>query len=216
MAYWMNDQFFENYGKGVSIASIASYTGSQNITGNNAVYLRYRWEVNSSSATAGETWVPYAKGGDFRRWYGNIDHVVNWSDDARNFYQTNSASNLLAKRYWFKEGITYNAITSARPHFRFLPSGCIFDKGGPSISALGEKLDSVLAFLNSTVCEFYLGAMNPTLNLQVKDIKALPFLVKEIEDRSEVAKITSANISLSKSDWESSELSREFSSHPLV
>ena len=99
MAYWMNDQFFENYGKGVSIASIASYTGSQNITGNNAVYLRYRWEVNSSSATAGETWVPYAKGGDFRRWYGNIDHVVNWSDDARNFYQTNSASNLLAKRY---------------------------------------------------------------------------------------------------------------------
>ena len=157
IAYWVSDQFIDNFKKGISINSISDFTGSQNITADNEKYLRMWWEVNYRNIGVGKKWVRYAKGGDSRKYYGNIIHIVDWSDDARLFYKTNKTSNLLEHSYWYKEGITYTMLSSKGASFRYLPPDCIFDKGGPSIVNLGNKMYYVLAFLNSNISKIVTG-----------------------------------------------------------
>lgn len=210
-AYWVEDAFIDNFEKGSKIEQYAEFTGSQNITGNNEKYLRYHWEVESDKV--GQTyWVFYAKGGDYRKYYGNLEMVIDWRDSARNFYATNKTSNLLSEHFWFREGVTYSAVTSRGTGFRYLPKGCIFDKGGPSI-AIKDNLYYLLALLNSKTAELYFRVLNPSINLQVKDIKALPILV---EDKDKIADITQRSVQLAKDDWDSFETSYTFKRHPLT
>ena len=209
--YWGEDSFITNFQKGGQIEQYAEFTGSQNITGNNETYLRYHWEVNAHNI--GKTyWVFYAKGGDYRKYYGNLEMVVDWRDSARNFYSSNKTSNLLNEHFWFREGITYSAVTSRGTGFRYLPPYCIFDKGGPSIAVV-NNLYYLLALLNSKVAELYFQALNPSINLQVKDIKALPILISNAEQIEQLAKETTE---LAKLDWDSFETSFEFLNHPLI
>ena len=210
-AYWVEDAFIDNFEKGKRIEQFAEFTGSQNITGNNEKYLRYHWEVNAEQIGT-EHWVFYAKGGDYRKYYGNLDMVVDWSSSARHFYATNKTSNLLNEHFWFREGVTYSAVTSRGTGFRYLPKDCIFDKGGPSI-VVSSNLNYILALLNSKVAELYFQVLNPSINLQVKDIKALPILLIDVEKISEITKRT---VQLAKSDWDSFETSFSFQRHPLV
>lgn len=210
-AYWVEDAFIDNFEKGKRIEQFAEFTGSQNITGNNEKYLRYHWEVNAEQIGT-EHWVFYAKGGDYRKYYGNLDMAVDWSSSARHFYATNKTSNLLNEHFWFKEGVTYSAVTSRGTGFRYLPKDCIFDKGGPSI-VVSSNLNYILALLNSKVAELYFQVLNPSINLQVKDIKALPILLIDVEKISDITKRT---VQLAKSDWDSFETSFSFQRHPLV
>ena len=132
--------------------------------------------------------------------------VVDWSSSARHFYATNKTSNLLNEHFWFREGVTYSAVTSRGTGFRYLPKDCIFDKGGPSI-VVSSNLNYILALLNSKVAELYFQVLNPSINLQVKDIKALPILLIDVEKISE---ITERTVQLAKSDWDSFETSFSF------
>ena len=111
VAYWVSERFIDNFQTGISIDTISKYTGSQNITANNEKYLRYHWEVCNKEIGKGNKWIFYIKGGNSRKWYGNIDYIVDWSDEATNFYKTNQTSNLLAEEYRFQEGITYTELT---------------------------------------------------------------------------------------------------------
>lgn len=210
-AYWVPDAFLDNFVLGQPIESYAEFTGSQNITGNNDLFLRYHWEVRSCDVNRTH-WVFYAKGGDYRKYYGNLDIVINWTDSARRFYATNKTSNLLNEHFWFREGITYSAVTSRGTGFRYLPEGCIFDKGGPSI-AVNSHLEDLLALLNSKVAELYFQVFNPSINLQVKDIKALPILLPKDDS---ISKITRQTVTLAKDDWDSFETSFDFKRHPLL
>ena len=167
---------FEAFNDGISIDDISEFTGSQNKTANNKKYLRYLWEVSYQKIGIGKKWVLYAKGGNFRKYYGNLDLVVDWSEHARKFYKNNKTSNLLDKKYWFKEGITYTMLSSLGPTFRYLPPYCVFDMGGPSICYL-DNLHYILGFLNSKITELYLNIFNPTLNVQAKDIRSLPIVL---------------------------------------
>ena len=215
IAYWASDAMIEAFGKGKSIEGISDFTGSQNITGDNERFLRLFWELPVSQVFGNKArWIPYAKGGDYRRWYGNREYLVDWSEDARAYYKNNATSNLIANQYWFKNGITYNAITSGRPHFRYLPADGVFDKGGPTITGLDSSLDYVLAFLNSAVCNLFLSTMNPTLNLQVKDIKSLPLLIDE--SSVQIQLLSKRNVEVATADWNSFETSWDFQRHPMV
>lgn len=211
IAYWVSSGFMENFKKGLEIESLGEFTGSQNITGNNDKYLRYFWEVDMNKIKA-KDWVFYAKGGDYRKYYGNLDMVIDWTDRARKFYQTNKTSNLLNEHFWFKEGITYSAVTSRGTGFRYLPPDCIFDKGGPSITISSHLLE-ILALLNSKVAELYFNVLNPSINLQVKDIKAFPILLPEDDI---VENLTRKTLELAQLDWDSFETSYDFKRHPLL
>lgn len=209
-AYYVSDNFIDNFQNAKYIEDYGKLTGSQNITGDNEKYLRLFWEVEKEKV--GNEWRLYAKGGDYRQYYGNLSYIVNWSEQARKFYATNKTSNLLAEEFWYKEGITYSAITSRGTGFRYLPKGCIFDKGGPSINLFINK-DEVLALLNSNVAKYYFWVFNPSINLQIKDVKSFPIILPELE---EIKKLAKENIDCCKMDWDSYETSWDYKIHPLV
>lgn len=210
LAYWVSRRFIQNFHNADFIEKYGTLTGSQNITGDNEKYLRCFWEVSGSSIN--NRWRFYAKGGDYRQYYGNLTFVVDWSDSARNFYSTNKTSNLLSEEFWYKPGITYSAITSRGTGFRYLPEGCIFDKGGPSIN-LRNNIPEILALLNTNVAKYYFWVFNPSINLQVKDIKNFPII---LSNNRVVKDMAIANLGLCKKDWDSFETSWNFTTHPLT
>ena len=179
IAYWADKHVFTSFEKGICIDEISGHTGSQNKTANNDKYLKYFWEVSNNDIGVSNKWILYAKGGNYRKYYGNLELVVDWSEEARFFYKTNKTSNLLDEKYWYKEGITYTKVSSKGTSFRYLPPNCIFDMGGPSICYLNNNLEYVLGFFNSKLVKFYLSILNPTINIQSKDIRALPIILNE-------------------------------------
>jgi len=215
IAYWIPRQLAQAFARGISIDEISRYTGSQNKTADNDRYLRRWWEVSRSDFGPNCNWVFYSKGGDYRRWYGNFERVVDWTERARRFYDDNATSNLLREEFWYQEGVTYTMLTSGKPNFRYMPAIGVFDMGGPEICGLGDDLGAVLGFLNSSVASVCLESMNPTLNLQARDIKSLPFLAGEIR-RSSTGGLVRSCIVASRTDWDSCETSWDFSVHPLI
>jgi len=211
-AFWVEKQFFYNFEVGRNIENYGTFTGSKNITGNNDKFLRYFWEVNRHNINK-LYWVPYAKGGFFRKYYGNIVNVVDWRQTAREFYKNNKTSNLLNKEVWYKSGITYSAVTSRGTGFRYLPEGCIFDYGGPAINTFVEFTPIILALLNSKVANYYFNAMNPSINLQTKDIRSFPIIVDE---NKYISDLSNEQIELSKLDWSERENSFDFTRNILV
>lgn len=209
-AYYVSLQFIRNFKNAKRIEDYGKLTGSQNITGDNETYLKLFWEVDANQI--GNRWRLYAKGGDYRQYYGNLSYVVDWSETARAFYASNKTSNLLSEEFWYKEGITYSAITSRGTGFRYLPAGCIFDKGGPSIN-LNSNMTEILALLNSNVAKYYFWVFNPSINLQIKDVKNFPIILslnQQIESKA------NRNLGCCKTDWDSFETSLEFTRHPLI
>lgn len=214
VAYWVSENFIRAFERGISIDSISDFTGSQHITANNDKYLRLHWEIDANKVGMGKKWVYYAKGGDFRKWYGNIELVVDWSEGAVQYYKTNSTSNLLAEKYRFKEGITYTELTSSVNTFRYLPPVCIFDKKGPSIVSV-KKLWYCLGIFGTKIAPLYFAILNPTLSTQVRDVKNLPIIVNgEIEPK--IDEIVKENVEICKQDWNDFETSWAFEKHPLI
>ncbi len=214
IAYWAGDRFMKAFEKSVGIADLGGYTGSQNKTADNKRFLRYFWEVEDYNIGPGKRWIFYAKGGEYRKHYGNLLMVADWSEEAIEYYESNPTSNLLDRKYWYQEGITYTMLTSKGPNFRYMPPCGAFDMGGPEICFLGGELYYVLAFLNSKAAEIFLSLLNPTMNLQAKDVKALPLIISQKLHK----KIDAAErlcVELSKEDWDAFETSWDFKKHPL-
>ena len=212
IAYWASQKLVDAFGRGISVDAYSDYTGSQNITADNDSYLRRWWEVAQNENSK---WIPYSKGGIFRRWYGNHEYVVDWSDSARAFYSTNGTSNLLKEQYWYQPGITYSDITSGRSHFRFLPGQGVFDKKGPEICGLGNRLMATLAFFNSSLCQQYFSLLNPSMTLQIADVKNVPIL-EEMFTNQTIDVLAAKSTENSKSAWDSFETSWDFKRHPLA
>ena len=215
IAYWASEAMRRAFDNGISIDTISAYTGSQNKTGDNERYVRFAWEVSVSSIGQGAKWVTYFKGGDFRRWYGNLQYIVDWDKNARLFYSTNKTSNLLNERLWFKEGITYTMLTSGKANFRYAPACGVFDMAGPTICGLGDGIWNILGMLNSSFSQEILSMLNPTLNLQAKDIKALPIKDEMISSQN-VCDIVRNNVQSSAEDYDAYETSLRFKRHPMI
>ena len=214
VAYWVSENFIKAFESGISIDRISDFTGSQNITADNDKYLRYCWEVEKGKIGQGSTWAFYAKGGEYRKWYGNLELVVKCDPAALNFYKSNPTSNCLAEKYWFTEGITYSAVTSKGTGFRYYPPVGAFDKGGATICYV-KDLEYVLALLNTKITKFIFEFLNPTINLQIKDVKSLPVIISEsISDK--VNTLCAEEIGISKEDWDAYETSWDFKKHPLI
>lgn len=213
IAYWASEKLISAFDKGISIDDISDFTGSQHKTADNEKFLRIWWETKSADIL-NEKWIFYIKGGEYRKWYGNIDLVVDWSDSARDFYTTNQTSNMIKEKYWFKEGITYTSLTSSVNGFRYLPKIGVFDIKGPSIVDVNE-LYYCLGFFNTKIAMRYLKLLNPTITLQVKDVKNAPLIIDENKLET-VENIVESNIHISKTDWDSFETSWDFKKHPLI
>lgn len=214
VAYWVSEKLTEAF----TLKTLYDYTisPSQNVTGNNNRFLRKFWELAQEKIDLKDNWIFYAKGGGYRKWWGNLYDVINWTPEARNIYQYGDglhASQIINKDYWYKKGITWGLITSALPSFRIMPEGATFDKGGSTIIVDEVVYNFTLGLLNSKVYIPISELFNPTLNFQVKDIRSLPI---KLEYKAIVDQLVENNIFNSKSDWDAFETSWDFTKHPLV
>ncbi len=151
-------------------------TEGQNKTTNNEKFLRFTWEVIHKKIGPRNKWVLCAKGGTFRKWEGNIEHVIDWSPEARTFYRKDNSARIIDEKFWYLEGITWTDITSSSTAFRFLNSGCTYETAGPTLFVKNVNKYLVLAYLNTRVVSEFIKMMNPTFHAKVKDIRSLPFL----------------------------------------
>lgn len=217
IAYWVSDRIVEIFEKSKNLDNITDFTGSQNITANNEKFLRFIWEVDNRKIGINRRWVIYSKGGEFRKWYGNIEYIIDWSTEARDFYANNPTSNLLDKKYWYRKGISYSAVTMGKLSFRKMHDH-IFDKGGPTLFVINDEyFNYIISFLNSNLINSLISILNPTINYQVKDIKALPVIFpKEESEKLIINKLTQECIDISKEDWDSRETSWDFRINSLI
>lgn len=186
------------------------FSGGRNKTHNNNKYVRNWWELS----IVNDRWKPYANGGDYRKWYGAHIDMVDWSDEAKRFYDSNGG--LCREEFWDKEGLTWGAVTSNSNSYRIKPSDFIYSSASPTIFNSEYNCDLLaLGFLNTKVAEFIANVINPTLNQNVNDTLSLPFFISHQNELS-IKELVKSCIDISKYDWDSFEYSRNFIRHPLI
>lgn len=213
IAYWVSDNIIKNYDSCNFVGEIAAALISGNKTANNEKYLRFIWEISSKNLY--NKWIPYAKGGPFRRWYGNNEYTIDWSREARDFYQTNKTSNLINKDFWFRKGITYTDLTTGPFNCRYLSEKMLFDMSGPAIIFDSEDLYYVMGILNSKPAQIYFSILNTTLHYKLNDVNRVPIIVDKLKFEM-VNKYVKNNIEIAKNDWDSFETSIDFEKHPFL
>lgn len=217
VAYWVSNNFLKAFDN----EKIGKYTISdgQTKTGNNDKYLRLLWEVPVSEIGKGKHWVLHAKGGAFRRWYGNIDTLIDWSDSAREHYRTDHVARIAPEYIWFRKGICWTLISSNKLHgFRLLDDNSTFNLAAPSVFFNNDRMMFyILGYLNSKFSQEIIALLNPTLNTNISDITAQPLYYGKLPEQEDmVINLVSQNIALSKADWDSFETSWGFTRHPFI
>ena len=203
VAYWLRN--FKMF-KFPNLSSMLQ-SGGRIKTHDNNLYVRNWWEVHE----IGDRWVPYSNGGEYRKWYGDYLDVVDWSEKAREFYGNHSG--LCKETFWFKEGLTWGAITSGDNSYRIKPKQFMFSSASPTVFTSTFTCDmSVLAFLNTKVSKYISKIINPTLNQNVNDTLRLPYYGFS----EKASNCASKCIEISKIDWDSFETSWDFQHHPLL
>lgn len=230
VAYWASTGALENY---VCMGSVSDMGEGRIglITGDANRFLRLWSEVdfkrigfdihsNEESVKSGLKWFPTQKGGDFRKWYGNLDYIVNWENDGYEMKYDNYMGKRVRSHNYngdlgFKKAITWTTISSGNFACRFSGDGFIYDTAGPFFHVTDDrKLYMLLAFLDSKVANFYLKIMNPTINFPPGYIQAIPFS-KECQT-DQIENLSKSCTDMSKNDWDAFETSWDFKKHPLV
>ena len=203
MAYWVkNFKIFEFQNLSSMLRS-----GGRIKTHDNNLYVRNWWEVYE----IGDRWIPYTNGGEYRKWYGDYLDVVDWSEKAREFYGNHGG--LCKEIFWFKEGLTWGAITSGDNSYRIKPKQFMFSSASPTVFTSSFTCDmSVLAFLNTKVAKYISKIINPTLNQNVNDTLRIPYYGFS----EKASNCASKCIEISKIDWDAFETSWDFQHHPLL
>ena len=216
IAYWVGDGLLRAYATGKCIDEVARpKVGMQ--TSNNSKYLRLWWETDwiPTDATGSHKWIKYLKGGSFRKWSGNLEYVLFYNNDP-NYILEQPHARVLPLGMLIKPKITCTMLTSGKPGFRTAPSDTFYDIAAHCCFPSDQDYRYVLGLLNSSVASLCLALQNPTMNMQVSDIAAIPFIGAYPLLEEAISGIVAASVELSKLDWDSFETSWDFKRHPLV
>lgn len=231
VAYWASNAVFKDFQANKKVEDI-SETRIGMATANNDRFMRLWYEVNvdktsfSSSSRekakeSGKKWFSYCKGGNFRKWYGNLEYVVNWESDGyevQNFRDEKTGrirSHNYNLDYIFKPGLTFTAISSSKFACRVMTDS-LFGSGGSGICHIVEDdRMSLLGVLNSNVSEYLINCLSATMNFEVNMIGSIPYIVQN-DLKSQIGERVGISINFSKTDWDSFETSWDFQHHPLL
>ncbi len=199
-------------------------------TGDNNRFLRLWFEVDKSricftaknseeALKSGCKWFPYNKGGAYRKWYGNVEYIVNWENDGYEIKNFRNDKGKLRSRpqnlqYFFRESLTWSKVTIGGFSMRYVPAGSIFDVAGCSLFPHGDYM-SMLANMNSCVQRHILSVFSQSVNYEVGQIAALPMIDLAAEE-SKIRELAQRCTLLAKQDWDSFENSWNFVKHPLL
>ncbi|EKL0031226.1 BREX-1 system adenine-specific DNA-methyltransferase PglX [Vibrio vulnificus] len=230
IAYWLPHQARQAFENSIPLGDYVP--AKQGLaTGENDRFIRQWYEVDNHKISNTSTdcddalgsekkWFPYNKGGNYRRWYGNQDYVVNWSNNGseiKSFTDTNGKQRSRPQntQCYFKQSASWSDVTSGPTSFRFFPTGFIYDVSGMSAQCESEeKLKQALLYCNTPIVDWFVKSLNPTLHFQIGNYSVLPV----IEHALLHADLTIADklITLYQKDWDSSELSWGFTTHNLL
>lgn len=224
IAYWASHDAITNFSKFPSFGVCANPSAGIT-TGANDIFIRLWWEVSYANITFGlqnidsmdETtrWIPCNKGGSYRKWYGNRENIMNYGPEARKRMESFPGYRPVNESLQFRDSISWSDITSGTNSFRANGAGCVFDHVAISAFPPNEYFLQTLAFVNSSVAACYLEFLAPTLHCNAGDIAKLPLAVTD-DAFAYTASLAEKNIHLSKVDWDSFEVSWEFTKHPLL
>ena len=224
IAYWVSKNLLTAFTNGNRLGNIAD--SKQGIaTADNNKYLRLWYEVSvknvkfdakthEEASLCSEKWYPYNKGGEFRKWYGNNDFIVNWYNDGIDLRNDRKAV-LRNQLFYFKPCFSWSLVTSSVAAFRYKPIGHIFDVAGMSCFSQTNLL-YLLALCNTKVVMKILEIIAPTINYQCGDIANIPVILSDKECRQKIENKVECCINISRNDWDSFETSWDFQRHPLL
>lgn len=232
IAYWASKRVREIFSIATPLSSIADPRLGM-ATGRNETYVRQWSEVSLEKVNLNCTdrklavaskkkWFPYNKGGEFRKWYGNKDYLVDWENDGEKLQTTKHSSGRVWAHnfnldYIFKPSLTWSFISSSYFGVRVCEEGALFDVAGSSAFPSNENMLPIAGFLCTKLAFNLMRILNPTVNVQAGDVGNLPYLKVEIDSRkSEIEAVVKRAIDISSSDWNSYETAWGFQALPWV
>lgn len=206
--YWISDEFREKFAGDSADQYMDIVKGLT--TSNNERFLRFWWEIPSEEISKDYTsdhckWVPYVKGGPFKRWYGNMWTLLNWGNDGYEIKHFVDDKGKIKSRpqnvaFYFREGVTYSAAGSKGASFRYLPKNYVIDAGGPGIYPNKYTNNPyILAFFNSVLSFYICDCLNPTVNINQGDLWRVPFVLPNKDEENEVANLSKSNVDIKRS-----------------
>ena len=227
VAYWVSEKVGDIFINTTALGKTGQTTKGL-ITGDNNRFMRLWWEIqrfdirfdvrnNDEAKASGAKWFPCNKGGDYRKWYGNQEYIINWKDDGKEILKDAEKDKRHSQDYYtrlkFKPSISWSSISSNKPSFRYRNNELIDHAGMAFVPDEEEKIYYDLGFMNSIVSEKMLQILSPTINYNAGEIGSLPI---DFNDNNESNDRTKIAISISKEDWDSFETSWDFKKHPMI
>lgn len=220
IGYWVNDTFVDSFSMPSLGDSVVSSPGIR--TGRDGIFIREWFEISNKTLLLNgkeesdlyrANWFPVTRGGESRRWYGNLSAVIFGANGFEKVKEICNDYRLRESGYYFKEGITWTMISSGKPTFRICPEGVLFGNGGPT---LYTKRDFLLdaAVLNTDVANYYFSLLNPTINYTKSDIEKIPIL--HVKNKEQIQIMAQQCIDISKNDWDAHETSWDFEENEIV
>ncbi|MDM1782900.1 MULTISPECIES: BREX-1 system adenine-specific DNA-methyltransferase PglX [Acinetobacter] len=231
VAYWVSENIFDTVHRVKKLGNFGDARMGL-ATGNNAQYLRLWHEVNHhqigfnfnnrmSAKDSNLKWFPYSKGGEYRKWFGNNEYIVNWYNDG---FELQNKLHPSGNRIWahnfnldhiFKDSLTWSDITSGHLSVRFNDSGFLFDGSGTSafFTSIDHKIKA-LGFLNTKFANSFSKILNPTMHFQTGDFRNMPFDPDLISSHS--VRVINSLINIAQLDWDSYETSWDFTQNPII
>ena len=237
IAYWVSDRVKEIFEEN-KLGDYGEPKGGMS-TSDNERFLRYWNEINLKSLALNiqnledakkscKKWFPYNKGGEFRKWYGNMDYIVNYYNDGEEVKQwviqnpndpktTHWSRRLFNAEYYFNESVSWTLISSSNFGARYFPRGFIFDSNGLSLFIDKKKELFFLSFLSSKISKYFLKIISSTIAFLSGDIKRLPIIFPKQESiKQTIDSLTQQCIDISKEEWDSRETSWDFTCNELL
>lgn len=232
IGYWANENLIKVFENGIVLNDLAAPKKGLATTNNNR-FIRLWQEVESNNfafnvfnvkdvVDSEAKWFPLNKGGEFRKWYGNKDYLINW------FNNGNELKSAIIKRYnggsytkeirnedkYFKNCITWSALTSNQSSFRFSDFGALFDSAGSSMHP-NDCHNYILGFLNTPIATNILKILNPTLNYGAGTVSNIPIIINR-KLILQIEEIVTKAILNSKTELNSKETSWDFQQNELL
>lgn len=214
IAYWLGSGLLAAFKNGCSFDSVAHpKVGMQ--TSKNEKYLRLWHESDFRPSRSDKKWIKYLKGGDYRKWYGNLEWLLLYKNDPTWILQQPHAR-VLSESFLEKRKNTWTDLTSGANSFRFAPQDTFYDISGHCYFPSSDNQLELLAYSNSSLFSFVLQLFNSTMHCQVGDVARVPYLAPAAVDKQRISDLSQRSLDASKADWDSLETSWDFKRHPLL
>ena len=221
VAYWVSESISQAFE--LTKLGEQTYPKQGLSSADNNRFLRFWYEIdfqnfcrnctsNEESKRISAKWYPFNKGGEYRKWYGNFDYVINWKHDGYELRHFPNAA-IRNSEYYFMPHITWSKVSSGTISFRYRPEGSVFSDAGCATIIQGPNIWYTLGLLNTKYAQQVFDLINPTINYTQSTIASLPIVFNH---ENIVREVVSGCFSLSRTDWDAYETSWDFKRNPLV